>query len=47
LIAYELSRKDRPYPTVSNLTLSILDIEDGRTYTQEEMERRMEKWLER
>jgi predicted transcriptional regulator len=25
----------------------IKDIEDGRTYTQDEMERRMEKWLEK
>jgi predicted transcriptional regulator len=25
----------------------IKDIEAGRTYTREEMERRMEKWLER
>jgi predicted transcriptional regulator len=25
----------------------IKDIEDGRTFTQEEMERRMEKWLEK
>ncbi len=25
----------------------IKDIEEGRTFTQEEMERRMEKWLEK
>ena len=25
----------------------IKDIEDGRTFTQEEVERRMEKWLEK
>ncbi|MDZ7696867.1 MAG: hypothetical protein U5R49_08095 [Deltaproteobacteria bacterium] len=25
----------------------IKDIEDGKTYTQDEMERRMEKWLEK
>jgi predicted transcriptional regulator len=25
----------------------IKDIEQGRTYTQEEVERRMEKWLEK
>lgn len=25
----------------------IKDVEDGRTFTQEEMERRMEKWLEK
>ena len=25
----------------------IKDIEDGRTYTQDEMERRMKKWLEK
>ena len=25
----------------------ITDIEEGRTFTQEDMERRMEKWLEK
>lgn len=25
----------------------IKDIEDGKTYTQDEMERRMDKWLEK